>query len=52
MKTLTYYILKVITIFPIVQVKLIQLHGKVMDCIFNGYLRGKKGYELLEVKHG
>lgn len=45
MKHVNYSILEVIRDFPIVKVKLIQLGGKVVGCVFNGHLRGWNVYE-------
>lgn len=35
-----YYVLKVVKDFPIVQINLIQVDGKVVGCNINGYPRG------------
>lgn len=45
-----YFILKVVKALPIDQIKLIQLYGKIVNYVFNGYSRGRKGYEHWEVK--
>lgn len=52
LKTITYSILKVDKTFLIVQIKLTRLDGKIVDCVFIGYPRGIKGYELIGVKYG
>lgn len=49
-KTITYSILKVIKTLLIDQIMPIQLNGKVVSCVFNGYIRSRKYYELLEVE--
>lgn len=36
----------------VVQIKLIMLGGKIVDCVFNGYLIGRKIYKLLGMKPG
>lgn len=36
--------------FSFDQIKPIQLDGKVVDYVLNGYLRGVKGYEMLGVE--
>lgn len=34
------------------QIKLVQLHGKIVKCVFDGYSKGGKGYKLQNVKSG
>lgn len=50
-KIIDYFVLKVVKYFPIDQYKLIQLNGHIMNCVFNEYKRGGKGYGLLEVEY-
>lgn len=50
-KIVTYFVFQVAKTLFIDQIKLIQLDCKVIDCVFNGYPRGRKGYEMLGVEH-
>lgn len=44
--------MKVDKILLIDQIKSIQLDGKILDCAFNGYPIGMKGYDSLKVESG
>lgn len=49
MKLVDYFILKDVKMFPIAQIKLIHLNGKIVYIIFNGYTISEKDYKLWEV---
>lgn len=48
-KTVTYSIFKVFKTLLIDKINLIEIDGKVMNCVSNGYLKGRKAYKLLGV---
>lgn len=41
---------KVTKAYPITEIKIIHIDGKVMECVFSRCPRGRKGYESLRVK--
>lgn len=51
-KDVTYFILKFVKSFLIDEIKSILFDGKFVNCVFNGYPRGRNGYELLAMELG
>ena len=48
--TINYSVFKIIKILLIDKIKSIHLNTKIMDCVFNQYLKSRNDYTLLEVE--